>query len=756
MRMHDYCAPLMLGIAGMLAPGVSFAADAAKPDVAGMWRAFLATGEYAKAIAAFDVLPNLGYTGETVDPVRCTSEAAALDAALEAAPVSIALRRAAYLCAAAGTDSAAAERALEMLAALSRHALKQAGDPRLSPPIPIVAPVDGYALLMSSGWEPRYEYYAQFRPERHFPLVIVGWDEEAKVERHLAFDYVNPLLATTRDMDFHGMPVMRTWLANAFVQGRSLASVDLSAVRAAGEAASLDDKVAKLRAAAANGGILSAGLWLMVCGEQGSSKRCGEGLVDALLPQAEKKQALPMALLAVAQFEGIGTKADPKAAWRLLDAAERRWPLGGALIHFADLWESLHGDAALPKALVERIERAPENRALRMWMIQRSIRADKPHLEAGDVAFLQEAAQNELGLGYGALADYYEKLGQEREYLDWTVKAAKAGSARHQALYASALLFGDHDKFVPVDRANGQKLATEAAQGGDAWAARWLSHESFLAGDRKAAEGWLLGPAAAGDLDAAMRLAELYAEEWPELSGDATRAIEIYRMISDIGDKGATARRELAELALKGIGMPRDTAQAMAWLKPDAERGDTASQIALGAHYLEGDFGARDEAEGARWLDRAIKAGDRDAMADYGSWLFYKKNTPQSRAQGMDMLARADAEGNKGGTNNYAWMLCTSPLKEVYDPKRGLEVSKRLGEDMEEMPAGWVDTVAACYAANGDFVRAVELQTRAVKEMNAYESPRVAKERNGKESGRARRLGLYKAGKRYEELEQDE
>ncbi|GAB2508193.1 hypothetical protein GCM10027084_24090 [Pseudoxanthomonas sangjuensis] len=736
------------------------AAGKPAPDAAAMWERFLARGEYNATLAAYDALEAVGYDGVEVDAEQCRQQAAVLASAVETAPVSIALRRAAYLCADATGDQTATEDALAQLVALSRHALKQAGDPAVAAPIRVLSPADAYALLASSGLEQLYEYYTLLRPARYFPLVLASWDEEAGVERHLAFDYVDAQQSLKVDSPYRGMPVVRDWVASGFVQGgaksNGLAATDAMALKSAAAAGTVADKLAKLRNVAAAGGVQSAKAWLLLCVRNPDIEGCGDGLVDALLEQAEQKRAFPMTLLAYAYFDGIGTKADKPSAWVLLDGADKRWP-GDAVAEFAALWTDAHPKAALPAGLAQRLARAENagSRTAQRFLVWQKAYADKPQLDAGDIAFLSAPEENGRGLGYSVLADYYAGLKQAQDESKWRIKAAESGHAAQQAWYAGALLFGN-DEGIARDDAGGMKFAVAAAHGGDIWTARYLSDRSVRSGNYVAAEGWLLSPADAGNIDAIMQLADLYAAERPGVSGNLERAVELYRLIAGQGDEaGAPARRALAELALEGRGMAKDPAQAQRWLKQDAERGDHLSEILLAGHYLKGDFGKPDEAEGTRLLQRAIKAGDEDAVTSYGAWLYYDKDTAESRAQALKLLAEADAAGNKGATNNYVWLLCTSPRAEVYDPKRGLEISKRLG-DVETLSPGVLDTVAACHAANGDFARAVELQARAAKEMAAYTTERARKERNGKPFGYERRLELYKAGKRYEEFEHNE
>lgn len=750
-------------LAAAMSGASAFAQERAGPDVEKDWADFLAGAKYEKAMAAYDVLAEIGYVDASgdVDAARCGEHKAALAAAVRTAPVSISLRRAAYLCADATGDRAAAEAALADMVALSRDALKQVGDPAVARPIRVLTPRDAMALLFSSGLDEIYEYYSFPHPSRYYPLIAVGWDDNAKVERHYAFDYVDTLSALGLDSPHQGKPIVRNWIAKAFVDSAAksgaLAAIDSAAHAAAAQEDTLAEKRAKLRTAAAQGGVQSTRTWLLMCAGNPGAHDCSDGLLDALLGQAEKKQALPMVVLAFAYHDGIGTRADRESAWTLLDAAAKRWP-DGAYAEFASLWSSVHGDAALPGGLQRRVEQAAEagNRAARRFLVMRKVSASEPRLDPADVAFLSAVDENGRGRGYGVLADYYDRRGQEKEKWEATVEAAESGDATSQAMYASVLLYGD-GKPLARDEARGVEYARRAAHGGNAWAAQALAGRSMLAGDFATAEGWLLGAAGSGNIDALMQLANLYLDARSGVSEGPQRAVEMYRMLATAdGEDGAPARRELAELTLKGThGVDKDPAQAMRWLKQDAERGDHDSEVMLGGHYLMGDFGKPDEAEGERWLQRAIKAGNKDAVTSYGSWLYYKKNTAESRARAMQLLAAAHAAGNKGASNNYAWLLCTSPLAEVYDPKRGLEASAELGA-IETLPPGTLDTVAACYAATGDFARAVELQTRAAKEMSALTTDQARKERNGKPFGYERRLGLYKAGKRYEEVDHNE
>lgn len=733
------------------AAGSSMAYAHEAPDAGRMWERFLKDADADKAYGALDVLAMVGYDIKSVDPGKCREHQAVLREAVAAAPISMAVRRAAFLCADATGDAVGAQREMAVLAGLSQHALQQSGsEPMISPPIRVMAAADAFALIESMGMEARYEYYAQLRAARYFPLVIAAWDSEGKLEHRLRFDYVDTAYTISRGNPLAGFPALRNVMAEAFIKGALegdfLAAVDYAAVEAAAGEDKPEDKVAKLRRAAAAGGMQAATNWLVACARSPGYGGCADGLVDAILPQAEAQYAVSMVLLSFAHHDGIGVPRDPDAAWALLDAADRIAPKE-SLLDFVSLWELVHGDAPLPPEVEQRLARARGAiKAAGLVALRRKVGAGGAQLDPDELAFLADPAVNRRGQGYSILVDYHEAAGNKKEQWDWTIKAAGAGLAIAKARYGEALLMGGVDG-IPRDADKGEALLAEAAHDGNSWSARYLANRRYMAADFAGAEYWLLAPAYVADPGAIMFLAELYEYERPGVSGKADRALKIYNMIAEGGEEGAPARRALAEMALDGRGMDKDPARAEKLLHVDAAKGDHESEAALGYHYLKGDFGKVKESAGRRWIERALAANTERAFVDYGTWLVHTKNTPKARAQGIEVWARGDAAGYASSTNNYAWALCTSTHDDIYNPSRGVELSKRLGH-LDRMSPGWLDTVAACDAAAGNFKRAVELQERAAAQMAALDAA-SNETPDGKVPGYKVRLDLYRAGKPY-------
>lgn len=716
-------------------------------DPAAIWGGFIEHGSYAEAYAAYDVLGEVGYDLNSVDPERCQEKRAELEKAVELAPVSIALHRARMLCAEALGDDAGAEAALAALGALSSLALSD-GKEVISPkPIRVLGPSDIYALLATSGLQYRYEYYMQVNAQRYFPLVVAAWDEELGAERHLTFDYIDVVHALDREDTFSGYPVQRQLLAEAFIEAQAKANesqaLDWQAVKAAVEVADPRQKVKAVRDAAGLGGLQAAGTWLLVCAMT-PYEGCADGLVDSLLPFAESKQAAHMLMLAVAYAKGVGVETDSDAAASLLDAAGKRWNRNGALISFAQLW-STSGEQEYPAFLAERIAASRRNGDPSMSMLH-ALRVltvpGKVVLDAQELADLARPENNATGKGYALLATYYQRMQDDATAQKWLDKAVAAGDAGAQA--TDGIKRHEAAK-TEQERAVALGIVSLGAQGGNPFAARYMAFRSQRAGKYSDAEAWLLGPARAGDVDAILELAHIYEWERPGIRGNRQQAIDTYRAL-DQGNDSAEARRRLAAMALTGRGMAKDPAQAEHWLLKDAARGDRASSIILGMAYLDGDFGKADDAKGHEWMEQAVKTGDVDAISDYGAWYFYRHTpaTLESRRRGLALWEQAAKAGGQTALNNLAWAHCTAPEPEIFDAATGKVEADKLMQTAD-LPLGHLDTVAACRAAEGDYDRAVDLQNQVIARLTSEE---LAEDRKRTENFEAR-LALYRVGKRY-------
>lgn len=734
---------------GQAGAQVAAGPDVAAPDVATQWDAFLAKGSLEEVDAAVDALDGVGYALSSVDADKCKSGGAKLALAQKQVPVSIAIQRAALLCADAIGDEAAAERATSAIAALASHAFHQSDRGAWPRPVRIVLLSDAYALLATAGLEFKYEFYPQLHATPYYPIYIAAANPETGVERHVQFDFIDSLQALDRKDPAYGTPRLRMAYVDSVVDSAAkrgeIAALDVQAVAAAITKGKPEERIAAVKQATLDGGLNSAATWLAVCVGT-PSEGCGNGLVDALLPQVEAKHAYPMMMLATAYLEGVGVSRDQKAAEATLEAADRLWEHHGASVAFAQMQLLMHPKQPLAPYLRARLDAAKKagNVAAQAVALGFDIVRGKDNysLTAADEALLANPDNNGLGQGLLLLAGWYESQDQVKSdaYLQ---RAAEANSAGALRLLAVKLREAQGSRPLTQET---RSLLERAANGGDTTAMRYLAYYSYAEGNPRRAEDWLIPAAARSDVDALFFLASLWLGGYEDMSGDAERAVAMYKSLA--GDTGyayaARARRDLAGLAIQGRGMPKDLKQARTWLTEDAEAGDADSQSMLGGLLLSGQLGPADIAAGGAWLERAIDAGSVDAMSSYGLWLHDSGTSEADHARGVALSRKAADEGNVLATNNVAWMLCVSPHPEVRNATDGMAYARKM-EAIPDLDPGALDTVAACYAAAGDFKRAAELQQEVLDTVDKL--PGDAGKASRKEM--AARLALFQSGKPY-------
>lgn len=735
---------ILLGCLGV-APGMVAAADAVVPDASTAWRDFLAKGTADDVNAAISAIDAVGYDGEGVDAAKCRESAAKLASARDRVRVSIVLQRAALLCAESTGDGAAAEDANRWLAALARHALAESDRGAWPRPVRIVLPGDAPAFFASAGMVVRYEMFMQYHPSPYFPFVVAAAPRDGGTEKLLRFDYIDTLAQVDRGARAHGTPRLAMSYVEAFLGNSAkhgaVSAIDYQAFFAASRESTPAAKVAAVRDAAGMGGIGSAITWLMVCGSS-KEKGCAVGLVDALLPAAEKRHAYPMMLLALAYAEGIGVPRNPQAATAMLDAADRAWDRRGASVVYAELLEALHPDDPMPAEIATRLRESAGagNATAAAMLVSMRMEGEKGYvLGAEDEALLASPDNNGTGQGFLKLAGWYEDrdAAKSRVYLE---RAAAANNP--DALRRLAIQLRESQGSKPPSQ---EALAwlERAGNGGDLYSMYYSGYQAFRQGKLQRAEDWLLPAAMRGDGDAMFFLASLWDEGHEGLEGDAKRAIAVYESLQDSKEYGPRARRALADMALAGRGMQKDPAKARKWVEHDAQAGDVDSQLWLAGNLLYGRDGLQDEVAGRRWMDRAIAGGSTEAMDQYGLWLHNRGKSDADRKRGVALSRKAAASGGVGEMNNAAWMLCVSPYDIVRDPPEGMALARKI-EATPDITPGTLDTVAACLAATGDYARAAEVQARVIAEMERYARP---DKENIAEM--AERLALYKAGKPY-------
>lgn len=207
-------------------------------------------------------------------------------------------------------------------------------------------------------------------------------------------------------------------------------------------------------------------------------------------------------------------------------------------------------------------------------------------------------------------------------------------------------------------RDQGVRWLAAAAERGDVDAAVTLADFLSRSGAEFQAEAarWHRHAAELGDALSMARIARLLADG-TGLPADAQASEDWYRRAADAFAKAAEADDafapfamcQLAELSLRGHGVPQDTARAVALYERAAETGHHWAMLALGTLYERGDGVARDRQRALHWLQRAVAAGGdpyaRSRLDDLRAEAKQEEETALVDGVRVDRALLARAEG---------------------------------------------------------------------------------------------------------------
>lgn len=147
---------------------------------------------------------------------------------------------------------------------------------------------------------------------------------------------------------------------------------------------------------------------------------------------------------------------------------------------------------------------------------------------------------------------------------------------------------------------------------------------------------------------------------------------------------------------------------------------------------------------------KAIKLYDEVLSATPDQWIALRRRGDAHLSLGQQAKAIADYEaaleiepGNSGILNNLAWVLATSPVDELRNGTRAIELAEKACEVTEYQQAHILSTLAAGYAEVGNFDEAIKWSEKAVeldndeeqltKELESYREKKPWRERQNVE-----------------------
>ena len=241
--------------------------------------------------------------------------------------------------------------------------------------------------------------------------------------------------------------------------------------------------------------------------------------------------------------------------------------------------------------------------------------------------------------------------------------------------------------------------------------------------------------ARAGDVEAQFYLAFMY-DFGLGVMDDDIEAIKWYRTAAEMGQVNAQHKLGYKYHQGKG-GLRKDITKAIFWYRKAAEQGYATAQNNLGTIYDHGNGVPEDDKHAVKWYQKAAERGNQKAQYNLGFMYHYGNGIAKNTENAIIWYEKAANSGHLNALNNLAWGYATCEFK------CNGELAVKYGQQLVALSdnPGYLDTLAAAYARNGQFNKAVETQKKAIDSLP-----------NGKKKSRFQtRLKLYENKIAYRE-----
>ena len=253
----------------------------------------------------------------------------------------------------------------------------------------------------------------------------------------------------------------------------------------------------------------------------------------------------------------------------------------------------------------------------------------------------------------------------------------------------------------------------------------------------KAAE-WYRKAAEQGNPQAQINLgAAYYSGEG--VGQDHAKAVECYRKAAEQGNAGA--QYTLGRMYHLGQGVGQDYGKSVEWYRKAAEQGNADAQYNLGLMYKKGQGVPQDYGKALEWYRKAAELGNAGAQRSLGFMYEKGQGVPQDSGKALECFRKAAEQGVVDGDNYLAWFYATCRDARFRDGKKALECALK-ATDRSDNKFFCFSSLAAAYAANGQFAKAVQTQEEAI---TMLKQAGITSELNDYE----KRLELYKKNTAY-------
>ena len=358
---------------------------------------------------------------------------------------------------------------------------------------------------------------------------------------------------------------------------------------------------------------------------------------------------------------------------------------------------------------------------------------------------MRVAADGGATVALGLAGRVHVEAGRADVGLPMLRRAADAGDQLSALFLGLAYLRGELLEAVVEQARHWLRIGAEA---GEVRSMRVLALDYGRQGgaeNNQLADSWFSEAVLLGDEQASVLMARFLLSE-PEGVEDAPKRARILLEALIAEHDSDEARFDLGSWKLQPGSPVYAPEQGLALVREAGENGHQMARMFYAAGGLTAPSPEIDVELAQRWLEQGIENKDPEIAVPLSAVLINAKPEYRDVPRGLALLDHWwQEEQNASALNELAWLRCTSVDPEVFSR----EQSEVLGPALAKVATDrldWLDTVAACQAAAGDFELAVATQREVIAEVEARAGPD-----NPTVKSMKARLQRYQEGKRAEE-----